>query len=140
MMRSISLPLVLIIVGASIFAVTDSGSEAREKAASKISREVLERRREAARKIFRLNLERCKAGEALLDESLSMWSERLLAAELAMIDNPADRIAALKAHVERQREVARIATTIAESGQGRDDVAKYFLIDAEIQLQEATSE
>ena len=140
MMRSVSLTLVLIIVGVSIVAPTDSGSAAREKVVSKISREVLERRLEAARNVFRLKLERCKAGEEHLDDNLPVWSERLLTAELAIVDNPADRIAAIRAHVEREREVARIVTALAKTGEGRDEVAKYFLIDAEIQLMEAQSE
>ena len=140
MMRSICLCFV---VGACVFSLVGFTSRAAERPPTTVSKELLEKRLAAVRNVFRIDLERLNAGEAAPDEFIFMWSERLLGAELALADRLADRTAVLKAHVERVRELARIVTARAKAGQGREsdvETAKYFLIDAEIRLLEATFE
>jgi hypothetical protein len=62
---------------------------------------------------------------------------------LALSNNRADRVASLKAHLERAKELEKIATMYAKTGQARESDAQgatYLRIDAEIRLLQATSE
>src|SRR5262245_23808543 len=102
----------------------------------KVPKQVLEKRLEAARKVFEQNLARLKAGQGLPAE-LFGWSERWLEAELALADKQADRVMALRNHLDRTREVERAAVNSAKTGQGRQadaDAATYYRLEAEIRL------
>ncbi len=102
----------------------------------KAPRELLEKRLEAARKVFEQNLARLKSAQAAPAE-LFGWSERWLEAELALAERQADRARALRDHLDRAREVERLAAGLAKSGQGRQadaDAATYYRLEAEIRL------
>src|SRR5579872_5577398 len=109
MLRSIRIPVVLLLVGvsASLLLSADSGTATQQKTSANVPKELLENRLEAARHVFRDNLQRLKAGQAVCDEGFLSWSERWLVAELAISDKRPDRMAAFKAHVERARELER---------------------------------
>ena len=126
--RMFSIGLVLV---AGIAALADPAPAAR-----KVPRELLEKRLESARKVFEQNMVRLKAREGLPAE-LFGWSERWLAAELALADRPANRVKALRDHLDRTREVERAAVNFARTGQGRQadaDAATYYRLEAEIRL------
>ena len=79
-----------------------------------------------------------KAGEAQVDERLFFWSERLLEAELAVHDKPADRNALYKVHLKRVKELESLVTAKADLLSEADvQAAKYFVIEAEINMLEA---
>ena len=104
--------------------------------APKVPKELLEKRLEVARKVFQENQIRFRNREGLVSD-LFGWSERWLDAELAVSDKAADRTKALKDHVDRSRDLERMATNYARTGQGRQsdaDAATYFRIEAEIRL------
>jgi hypothetical protein len=89
-----------------------------------------------ARKVFEQNLLRLRNREGLPAE-LFGWSERWLEAELALCDKEADRVKAFRAHLDRTREVERMAINYAQTGQGRQadaDAATYYRLEAEIRL------
>jgi RNA polymerase sigma factor (sigma-70 family) len=122
-------------------AVEDSRPSLTPAPASlKIPRELLEKRRDAARKVFNHTLEMFLAGRATL-EGLAAWSKRWLEAELALSDKEPDRTAALKAHLGRLWEVERL--TVAKSrvgvlGPETAEAATYYRVEAEIWLFRAT--
>jgi hypothetical protein len=102
----------------------------------KVPKELLEKRLEAARKVFEQNLARIKTAQGLPSE-LFGWSERWLEAELALTEKKDDRAKALQDHLDRTREVERVAVTYAKSGQGRQadaDAATYYRLEVEIRL------
>jgi hypothetical protein len=108
----------------------------------KVPKELLEKRLEAARKVYELHLKRIRGGQGLPNE-LYGWSEHWFEAEMALSDKKADRIKALAAHVDRTREEERLMIAYARSGQGRQadaDAATYYRVSAEIQFFEATGE
>ena len=143
MSRSICIPLVFAAAGASILVLADSGLRVCAKTSSVVPKELLQSRLGAARKVYELNLQKLQAGEAALDTGFLSWSQRWLDAELALSDNRADRVVALRAHLGRAKELEKIATTHMKAGQGREldtQAATYFRIDAEIQLLQVTSE
>jgi len=115
---------------------TPQPSAPEASAPRKVSKELLEKRLEAARKVFEQNLVRLKGAQALPSE-LFGWSERWLDAELALAEKPADRVKALRDHFDRTREVERAAVNYAKTGQGRQadaDAATYYRLEAEIRL------
>ena len=143
MSRSICISLVFVVVGASIFVSLDSKRPVGANTSSIVPVELLKSRLDAARNVFQSNLQKLQNGEATTNEGALSWSEQLVNAELAMSNKRPDRVAALKAHLERAKELEKIATTYVKAGQGRElDVqgAIYFRIDAEIRLLQATSE
>src|SRR5690242_6851404 len=68
----------------------------------KAPKELLEKRREAAERVFLVKLQVYQAGIGSPKELVS-WSERVLEADLALAQNKADQIAALKNHLQRTR-------------------------------------
>jgi hypothetical protein len=137
--------LAVFVLGAGAAFVVSINAEraAYARAAQNVPRELLQSRLKAARKVFEMNMQRVQSGVAVADIGMLSWSQRWLDAELAMSDARADRIAAIKAHLERAKEVEKIAAAHVQAGQGREvdeQMATYFRIDAEIQLSEATSE
>jgi hypothetical protein len=101
-----------------------------------VPKELRERLREAARQVYEQNMKRIKNGEGLPTE-LFGWSERWLEAELALADKPADRAKALRAHLDRTRDVEGTAALLARAGQGRQadaEAATYYRLQAEARL------
>jgi hypothetical protein len=106
------------------------------KGGPKIPVELLEKRVEAARKVYEQNRTRLQNAQGLPAE-LFGWSERLLEAELALSDKEGVRAKAFRDHFDRTREVERLAAGFARAGQGRQadaDAATYFRLEAEIRL------
>ncbi len=141
MQRSFLAALGLTVMGvSSLLLSAEPARNAAPKAAPKIPRELLELRREAAHSVFDVDLKRLRAAEMATDERLMWWSERWLNAELALSEKPADRTAALEAHVKRLKELETIFEAYAKTGQARESdaqAATYFRADAEIRLMEA---
>jgi len=141
MSRSFLIALGLAAVGVSSLLLSgEPPRNAAPKAGPKIPRELLDQRLEAARSVFEVDLKRLKAAEMATDERLMWWSERWLNAELALSEKPAERTAALEAHVQRMKELERIFDGYAKTGQSRESdaqAATYFRAEAEIRLLEA---
>lgn len=92
---------------------------------------------EEARKVFEQTVARYKNGVAGAVEELYQWSGRWLEAELDLGADAAARTAALKAHLDRMKEVEKMAVALAKTGQGRDSDAaasRYFRTQAELWL------
>ncbi|MDB5390526.1 MAG: hypothetical protein JWM11_6172 [Planctomycetaceae bacterium] len=143
MLRSICIPLVFLALGMSVLVYAESGPASREKASSAVPKELLEKKLEAARNVFRLNQDRLKSGQAACDVSFFMWSEHWLNAELALANNRVQRIAAFKAHLERSKDLENIAILRSKSGQGPEVdtlAATYYRTDAEIRLIQVSAE
>src|ERR1700682_126380 len=76
-------------------------------------------------------------------ESLYLWSVRWLNAERDMSKNPADRAAAVEAHLERMKKVAEITKKLVEDGVSKDltslhvAAAEFYRVEAEIWLVKA---
>jgi hypothetical protein len=131
----------LAVVGvSSLLLSAEPARNATPKTAPQIPMELLEERREAARKVYEEDLTRFRAAELAMDERLMWWSERWLNAELALSEKPAERTAAHEAHVKRLKELEKMFAHYAKIGQGRDSDARaatYFRAEAEIRLLEA---
>jgi hypothetical protein len=101
-----------------------------------VSKALLEKRAEAARKVFQQKSAQVK-GALGRPSDLFGWSERWLEAELALAEKSADRATALRDHLDRVRDIERAAVSLAKTGQGSQadaDAATYFRLDAEIRL------
>lgn len=106
----------------------------------KAPKELLEKRRDAARKAYAGKFGIYQQGFGSPSDVLG-WSERLLEAELVLSQKKTDRIAAMKAHLDRTREVERMAIAYVKAGGARQsdaESATYERIDAEIRIFEAT--
>ncbi|MDE2507460.1 MAG: hypothetical protein KGM43_09630, partial [Planctomycetota bacterium] len=76
-------------------------------------------------------------------ESVDVWSQRMLEAELKLAETRETKVEAATKHRDRMREVARLAQARATAGQGRKSDAKateYFLAAAENRLLEVESQ
>ncbi len=107
----------------------------------KVPKEMLEKRLETVKKVWKEKWKVMTSGLSPQPDLLFGWSERLLDVELPLLDKPKDRIAALQAHVDRTREVERIVSTYAKRGVGRTsdaDAATYERINAEIRFFQAS--
>jgi hypothetical protein len=115
--------------------------------ARKAPKEMLEKRRDAAKGAWEVKLAlqlrtspvRGNVSPRLSD--LFGWSERWLDAELALCEKKEDRIAALKAHVDRTRIIEQFAIRVVKFARGTQaDVkaATYERINAEIRYYEET--
>lgn len=84
---------------------------------------------EDARKLFEQFVKRHQAGVgALAVEELALWSSRWLEAELDLAADATARATALKAHLDRMKDVEKQATALMKTGQGReaDAVAGHY--------------
>ena len=123
--------VVSILLVASSSALADS-----QPTPLQIPKQLLERRLEMARKVFEQDRIRLK-GAAGFPSELSAWSERWLDAELALAERPSDRVKPLRDHLDRIRDIERVAIDFAGTGQGRRadaDAATYYRLQAEIRL------
>jgi hypothetical protein len=106
----------------------------------KVPKELLQKRLEAARKVYVQNQLRMRAGNGSPKE-LFGWSRRILEAELPLCVNEAARVAAYRANVERTREVERILNRAVQTGIARvadAAAATYYRVEAEILLFKTT--
>jgi hypothetical protein len=119
----------VLLAAALVFADSD-------KPSPKVPKELLQKRVEAARRVYEHNIARIKNQDGLPAE-LFGWSERWLEAELAICEKESERVKALRDHLDRTREVERLAGNFARAGQGRQadvEAATYFRLEAEIRL------
>lgn len=116
-------------------------------AAKKVPKELLEKRRDAAKGAWEIKLaigKRAFAPKGNFNPKISDllgWSERWLDAELPLCEKKAERIAALKAHVDRTRKVEQMAMAIEKfAGATTADIkaATYERLNAEIRYFEET--
>jgi hypothetical protein len=117
------------------------GDDVPAPTAQKVLKELLEKRLTEAKAVWAMKWQRIIRGTNGQPSDLFGWSERLLEAEMALLDRKDDRIKALKAHADRTREVERIATAHAKQGIGRDEdahTATYERINAEIRYVDVT--
>lgn len=133
-----------ILVMGSVFTHCDPhGYAAPAPPAAKVPKELLEKRRDIAERVWKGKMRRIIQTANGRPSDLFGWSERWLEAELALRDKKKDRIAALKAHVDRTREVERSAINQAKMGVGSDadaDAATYERLNAEIRYFQAAGE
>ncbi len=90
---------------------------------------------EDARKVYEMDLARYRAGQALGGEELYLWSVRWLEADLDLTTDAAAKTTALKAHLDRMKEVEKMAANLAKTGQGRESDAaagRYYRAQAEL--------
>jgi hypothetical protein len=96
-------------------------------------------RRDAARRTYEvkwLNYRERRASE----DALYLWSVRWLEAEKQLSDQPADQVAAVKAHYDRMRELDRLIRKLQAAGQTTIDevsAAEFYRIEAEVWLLQA---
>ncbi len=142
MLQLKSSSLVLLALLASLLIAADPAGEKRA-APSPVVGELLVQRLHSAQAVYQQDLARIRAAEAVADDRLAAWSERWLDADLALSGKPAERIAALRAHLERTREIEKLAGHRAKIGQGREadmHATAWYRINAEIRLAEELRE
>lgn len=108
-------------------------------AAPEVPRKLLEERLTSARSCYELALARYQQGQAEQGDLL-VWSENWLGSELQLEPRQAERVQSLRNHLDRVRNVERIARARQEAAQGHQtDVlaAKFYRLGAEIRLIEA---
>jgi RNA polymerase sigma factor (sigma-70 family) len=92
---------------------------------------------EAARKTYEQNWARWRGGQTGTVDEIYRWSRRWLEAELELGAGKERREAALRAHRDRMRDLAKFAHMMAWTGQGRSSDASgadYFRIQADLWL------
>jgi hypothetical protein len=116
-------------------------------AAKKVPKEMLEKRRDAAKQLWKISFalrQGAFKGQGRFNGQLSdlwVWSERWLDAELALYDKKEDRSAALKGHVDRTRQIEQLAKANVQFAAGTSTsviAATYERINAEIRYFEET--
>ncbi|HWB12876.1 MAG TPA: hypothetical protein VG826_26860 [Pirellulales bacterium] len=73
-------------------------------------------------------------------EDLALWSQHILDAEIDLASGDAQRLGAYEAQLKRSTELARIAKSFAESGQGLASdamAAEFYRLEALSQLAKA---
>ena len=108
-------------------------------AAPEVPRKLLEERLTTARSCYELALVRYQQGQAEQGDLL-IWSENWLQSELQLEPKPAERVQSLRNHLDRVRNVERIALARVEAARGHQSDAlaeKYYRVGAEIRLIEA---
>jgi hypothetical protein len=136
------LTIILILVAGGVFIPRGAhGDAVPASAPSKAPKELLEKRRDIAKRVWETKWQIITQTGRMPASDLLGWSERWMDAELALRDKKEERVAALQAHVERTREVERLS--IASWKMGRlmavdADAASYERFNAEIRYYEAT--
>jgi hypothetical protein len=108
-------------------------------ASSEVPRKLLEERLATARSLYEMTLARYQQGQAEQGDLLT-WSENWLESELQLEPKPAERVQSLRNHLERVRNVERIAQARFDAARGHQSealAAKYYRLGAEIRLIEA---
>ncbi len=101
---------------------------------------LIEARVETAREVFKQEIERYEHTLTIFPDDTSVWSRRWMEEQLRLSPKPAEKLAAIQAHLERVKRPERIADQYAKIGQGRvSDAlkAKYFRLEADQLLAEA---
>jgi hypothetical protein len=96
-------------------------------------------RREAARRTYEVTWIDYRERRASLD-GLYRWSVRWLEADRQLSDQPADQVAAFKAHFERMRDLDRLIRKLRAAGQTTIDetsAAEFYRTEAEMWVLQA---
>jgi hypothetical protein len=110
-------------------------------AAKKVPKEMLEKRRDAAKGVWEIMIQEWKVSNKRKISDLLVWSEQWLDAALPLCDKKEQRIAALKAHVDRTRSLQQMLiqqVKAARSSRADAEAATYARINAEIRYFEET--
>jgi RND family efflux transporter MFP subunit len=95
-------------------------------------------RLEAARKTYEMLLQRYKNATDRLDtEKMYQWSRRWMEAGRDLASKQDERVAAVQAHLDRMKDLERLATALSKAGQGlMSDVsaAEFYRTEAELWL------
>jgi hypothetical protein len=136
------LTVLFILVAGGVFISRGAhGDAAPAMVQSKVPKELLEKRRDMAKRVWETKWQIITQTGRMPPSELLGWSERWMEAELALRDKKEERITALKSHVDRTREVERlsIATWKMRRLMAVDaDAASYERLNAEIRYYEAT--
>jgi RND family efflux transporter MFP subunit len=103
-------------------------------------RALIEERAATARQIVEEDMQRLKASLALPGDEVPIWSRRWMDEQIRLNPAPAERIAAIQAHLARLKELEQILDGYTKTGQGRVSDAlkmKYYRLEAEQMLAEA---
>jgi hypothetical protein len=136
------LTIILTLVAGGVFIPRGAhGDAVPAPAKSKAPKELLEKRRDMAKRIWETKWQVITQTGRMHVSELFGWSERWLEAELALQDKKEERITALKSHADRTREAERLS--IASWKMRRltawdVDAASYERMNAEIRYYEAT--
>jgi hypothetical protein len=123
---------------ASILAAGPLRADEGQDTAAQIAK-LATQRRDAARKTYEVWWANYREGRAPA-EILYRWSYRWLQAERRVNPQPADQVAAYKAHFERMRDLDRVVRRLQRAGIITiDEVSssEYYLSEAELWLVEA---
>lgn len=130
---------VLVGLAIAVLAVSANAKPVRPADVPKAPKELLQKRVEAAQRVFEQQFKRAKGGTVSSAADVCVWSERWLNAELALCENRQERIKALEEHLKRVRAAEALAETFVRAGQAARadlDAVTYFRLDAEIRLHE----
>jgi hypothetical protein len=96
---------------------------------------------EEARKTYELDLARLKGGSGgVPPEDLYRWSRRWVKAQLDLAGTKEERLAALRDHVERMKDLEKMTKALADTGQGSTADAtagRFYRAQAELWLTRA---
>jgi hypothetical protein len=106
----------------------------------KVPKELLEKRRDAARTAFNQKMQLIRMTVEPLRVELCEWSKHWLEAEMALSEKKEDRLKALTDHLNRVAAIEHATADFARKGVGTQadaEAATYYRVDAEIRLLEA---
>lgn len=95
---------------------------------------------EAAQTTYKQDLARMKGLQGSSPEDLYVWSRRWLDAEMDLAANKDEKVASHHRHLDRMKEVEKMAKAMAVTGQGRQSdatAATYYRTQAELWLTRA---
>ena len=101
---------------------------------------LIEARLTTAREVFEQEIARIEQTLPPFSDDTSVWSRRWMEEQLRLSPKPADKLAAIQAHLERAKRIEKSTEQYAKTGQFRTAdalKAKYFSLEAEQMLAEA---
>ena len=135
------LTILMVSAGKIVFPYGAYGEAAPALKAPKVPKEMLGKRLEEAKRVWAFYWQARTSRLKIELSDLFGWSERLLEAELALLDKQEGRIKALKSHVDRTRQIEQIAIAQVESARSSQfnvHKASYERINAEIRYFQET--
>lgn len=135
------LTIIILAVGGVLIPRGSHGDAAPAPAPPKVPKEMLEKRLVEATKVWEIYWQLWRQAPKSLRSDLFGWSERLLEAQLALLDKQEGRMKAFKAHVDRTRLIEQLAIAGVNHARGSPfDVhkASYERINAEIRYFQET--
>jgi multidrug resistance efflux pump len=90
-----------------------------------------------ARKVYEQTVIRFRNGQGARPDDLYPWSRRWLEAQLELAGSKEARVAALRDHLDRMKDLEKITKGLADTGQGRTadaSAGRFYRIQAELWL------